>query len=191
MRRDLGSEARPAWPACRSRSRSDAAPARLDRTARRAGRATPTRGGPPDPAPPGPVALLPAARRPLRLGNYRHEPILFDAEDLRAFRDGEPMPSVEPFTPERLRGCYRQSVRLMPALAGRVDPCDGDQRHVLLHARLGSIVGESPDVRGLWVCEAVWITHAGGMGRMVAEWIAEGEPSMDLREGDAQPFLPA
>ena len=29
----------------------------------------------------------------------------------------------------------------------------------------GSIVGESARVRGFWVCEAVWVTHGGGMGR--------------------------
>ena len=38
----------------------------------------------------------------------------------------------------------------------------------------GSIVGESADVRGFWVCEAVWVTHGGGMGRQVAEWMAHG-----------------
>jgi dimethylglycine oxidase len=55
---------------------------------------------------------------------------------------------------------------------------------------MGSIVGESADVRGLWICEAVWVTHAGGMGRMAAEWIAGGEPSMDMAEADANRFYP-
>ena len=55
---------------------------------------------------------------------------------------------------------------------------------------MGSIVGESADVRGLWLCEAVWVTHGGGMGRMVAEWIAGGEPSMDPAEFDANRFYP-
>jgi glycine cleavage system aminomethyltransferase T len=40
------------------------------------------------------------------------------------------------------------------------------------------------------VCEAVWVTHAGGMGRQVAEWMALGEPSMDLAEADANRFYP-
>ena len=37
----------------------------------------------------------------------------------------------------------------------------------------GSIVGESAKVRGVWICEAVWVTHGGGMGQQVAEWMAE------------------
>src|SRR5207248_3174680 len=49
---------------------------------------------------------------------------------------------------------------------------------------------ESAGVRGLWICEAVWVTHGGGMGRMVAEWIADGEPSMDMAEADANRFYP-
>ncbi len=124
------------------------------------------------------------------LGNYRHEPILFDAEDLRAFRESDPMPSVEPFTPEDFRVCYEESVRLMPPLAGRVDPSTAINGMFSFTPDMGSIVGEFTSVRGLWVCEAVWITHAGGMGRMVAEWIAEGEPSMDMAEADANRFYP-
>ena len=31
-----------------------------------------------------------------------------------------------------------------------------------------SLLGESPDVRGFWSAEAVWITHAGGVGRAMA-----------------------
>ena len=40
------------------------------------------------------------------LGNYRHEPILFEPDDLRPYRDGEPQPSVEPFTPEHFEVAY-------------------------------------------------------------------------------------
>jgi dimethylglycine oxidase len=54
----------------------------------------------------------------------------------------------------------------------------------------GSIVGESAKVRGVWVCEAVWVTHGGGMGQQVAEWIVTGEPSYDLAEADANRFYP-
>jgi hypothetical protein len=53
-----------------------------------------------------------------------------------------------------------------------------------------SIVGESSAVRGVWVCEAVWVTHAGGMGRQVAEWMTAGEPSYDMAEADANRFYP-
>ena len=50
------------------------------------------------------------------------------------------------------------------------------------------ILGESPQVNGLWVAEAVWITHGGGVGNVVAEWITNGVTSLDLREADYNRF---
>src|SRR5207249_10534317 len=50
------------------------------------------------------------------------------------------------------------------------------------------LVGESMDVQGFWVAEAVWVTHAAGVGKVVAEWMVEGTPSIDLRELDCNRF---
>jgi glycine cleavage system aminomethyltransferase T/glycine/D-amino acid oxidase-like deaminating enzyme len=124
------------------------------------------------------------------LGNYRHEPILFDSDDLRPYRDGEPQPSVEPFTPEDFVVAYEESTHLLPPVRDRVDHATAINGMFSFTPDMGSIVGESVDVRGFWICEAVWVTHAGGMGRMAAEWIAGGEPSMDLAEADANRFYP-
>jgi len=124
------------------------------------------------------------------VGNYRHEPILFDPDDLRPYREGEPQPSVEPFTPEHFTVAAEETDRLLPGLAGRIDPSTAINGMFSFTPDMGSIVGESSDVRGFWICEAVWVTHAGGMGRMAAEWIVGGEPSMDLAEADANRFYP-
>src|SRR5919204_2114064 len=124
------------------------------------------------------------------IGNYRHEPILFEPDDLRPFRDGEPQPSIEPFTPEHFEVAHDESVRLLPPVKGKVNVSTAINGMFSFTPDMGSIVGESSDVRGFWICEAVWVTHAGGMGRMAAEWIANGEPSMDLAEADANRFYP-
>jgi glycine/D-amino acid oxidase-like deaminating enzyme len=50
------------------------------------------------------------------------------------------------------------------------------------------LIGESRMVRGFWVAEAIWVTHGGGAGKVVAEWMAEGTPSIDLREMDVNRF---
>jgi glycine cleavage system T protein len=52
------------------------------------------------------------------------------------------------------------------------------------------LLGESPNVRGFWLAEAIWITHSGGAGKAVAEWIVDGNPSSDLRECDIGRFHP-
>jgi dimethylglycine oxidase len=124
------------------------------------------------------------------LGNYRHEPILFEPDDLRPYRDGEPQPSVEPFTPEHFEVAYQESTRLLPPVKDMLDETTAINGMFSFTPDMGSVVGESVDVRGFWICEAVWVTHAGGMGRMAAEWIAGGEPSMDMAEADANRFYP-
>jgi glycine cleavage system aminomethyltransferase T/glycine/D-amino acid oxidase-like deaminating enzyme len=52
------------------------------------------------------------------------------------------------------------------------------------------ILGES-DVRGFWVAAgfcAHGLAGAGGMGQLVAEWIVEGVPSLDVWEMDSRRF---
>jgi 4-methylaminobutanoate oxidase (formaldehyde-forming) len=52
------------------------------------------------------------------------------------------------------------------------------------------ILGES-DVRGFWVAAgfcAHGLAGAGGMGRLVAEWIVDGVPSLDVWEMDSRRF---
>src|SRR5207244_12347343 len=53
------------------------------------------------------------------------------------------------------------------------------------------ILGESPQVRGYFVAAgfcAHGIAGAGGVGRMMAEWIADGRPSLDLWRMDVRRF---
>ncbi|PYM66335.1 MAG: hypothetical protein DMD79_03100 [Candidatus Rokuibacteriota bacterium] len=55
------------------------------------------------------------------------------------------------------------------------------------------ILGEAPEVRGFFVacgfC-AHGIAGAGGMGRIMAEWIVEGDPGLDLWHMDLRRFGP-
>ena len=126
------------------------------------------------------------------VGSYRHEPIATPQERLRA--PGGPVPpSIMPFTPDDFEVAEAEAARVMPPLKGTMRPADPARSMNGMFSftpDAGSIVGESADVRDLWVCEAVWITHAGGMGRQVAEWMALGEPSYDLSEADANRFYP-
>jgi glycine cleavage system aminomethyltransferase T/glycine/D-amino acid oxidase-like deaminating enzyme len=126
------------------------------------------------------------------VGNYRHEPIATPQIAIR--RSGGAMqPSLMPFTPDDFRLAEAETERLLPALAGRMHPADPARSINGMFSftpDAGSIVGESASVHGVWVCEAVWVTHAAGMGRQVAEWMALGEPSYDMAEADANRFYP-
>ena len=51
------------------------------------------------------------------------------------------------------------------------------------------IMGETP-LKGVWACVGVWITHAGGVGKAIAEWMTDGRPQIDLREAHINRFQP-
>jgi dimethylglycine oxidase len=126
------------------------------------------------------------------VGNYRHEPIVTPQRDIRRHGDG-PMPSLMPFTPADFASAERETEQVLPALSGHMRPADPARSINGMFSftpDAGSVVGESANVRGLWVCEAVWVTHGGGMGQQVAEWMVNGEPGYDLAEADANRFYP-
>jgi heterotetrameric sarcosine oxidase gamma subunit len=53
------------------------------------------------------------------------------------------------------------------------------------------ILGEAPELRNYFVCagfNSAGIANSGGAGRLMAEWIVGGEPSMDLWEVDIRRF---
>ena len=127
------------------------------------------------------------------VGNYQHEPIATPQSELRRPRDGALMPPLVPFTARDFDVAEAEAARLLPALKGRMRPADPERSingMLSLTPDAGSIVGESAKVCGVWLCEAVWVTHAGGFGRHVAEWMVQGEPSIDMAEADANRFYP-
>jgi glycine cleavage system aminomethyltransferase T/glycine/D-amino acid oxidase-like deaminating enzyme len=127
------------------------------------------------------------------VGNYKHEPIATPQSELRRPGDDPLMPSLMPFTPADFDVAEAEAARLLPALNGRMRPADPERSINGMFSftpDAGSIVGESAKVRGFWLCEAVWVTHAGGFGKHVAEWIVQGEPSIDMAEADANRFYP-
>jgi glycine cleavage system aminomethyltransferase T/glycine/D-amino acid oxidase-like deaminating enzyme len=118
-------------------------------------------------------------------GSYRHEPLLVDAEKIA----GDDHPAIMAFTPEHFAESLKDAREIMPAL-GAVELA-GPFHGLFSFTPDGfPILGQAPNVRGLWLAEAVWITHAGGVGRAVAEWIVDGAPSLDVRECDAARFPP-
>ncbi|EQD48797.1 PROTEIN: FAD dependent oxidoreductase, partial [mine drainage metagenome] len=41
------------------------------------------------------------------------------------------------------------------------------------------LVGESPEVGGLWLAEAVWVKDAPGIGKVFADWLVKGRTDWD------------
>ena len=53
-----------------------------------------------------------------------------------------------------------------------------------------SLIGESPEVRGFWLCEAVWVKDGPGCARLCAEWMTSGRPQVDMHSFDIARFYP-
>jgi glycine cleavage system aminomethyltransferase T/glycine/D-amino acid oxidase-like deaminating enzyme len=127
------------------------------------------------------------------VGSYQHEPLLVAPEAIRAvhaWAEGAgPMPSVNPFTPEHFAQPWRDAQTLLPALAGADFTTTMNGMFSFTPDGL-PVLGESAATRGLWLAEAVWVTHGGGVGQAIAEWIVSGVPQTDLRECDMHRFEP-
>src|SRR3712207_9189172 len=52
----------------------------------------------------------------------------------------------------------------------------------------GPLIGESPDVAGFWIAEAVWVTHSAGVARSVAQLLVDGRSELDLHGCDVARF---
>ena len=52
------------------------------------------------------------------------------------------------------------------------------------------VLGETPEVKGLWSVAAVWVKEGPGVGRGVAEWMTHGQPEIDLQASDIARFYP-
>ena len=114
------------------------------------------------------------------IGSYQHEPLLVDSEELQTN-------ALKPFTEEHFEKAYSDALELFPCLRG-IDVPYKINGMFSFTPDGNPLLGESHDVRGFWIAEAVWVTHGAGVGRVTAEWMADGVPSLDLRELDYHRF---
>ena len=114
------------------------------------------------------------------IGNYRHEPLLTEPNEL-----GES--AIEAFTEGDFQSAYEEAGRLLPPLEG-VELVRSFNGLMSFTPDGFPLLGESAAARGLWLAQAIWVTHAGGCGRVLAELMTHGDARVDLHECDPQRF---
>jgi glycine cleavage system aminomethyltransferase T/glycine/D-amino acid oxidase-like deaminating enzyme len=125
----------------------------------------------------------------LEIGSYAHRPILHDPEDLLPVGEADPSPTELPFTEEDFALQLEDARELMPFLRDESVRTVKAVNGILSLTPDGSpIIGETPEVRGLWAAAAVWIKEGAGVGRAVAEWLVHGESEIDLHSSDVARF---
>ena len=128
----------------------------------------------------------------LEIGSYAHRPILMDPDDIPSIEAAAHSPTELPFTQEDFDPQMEQALELIPDILT-------DERVGVRYAINGllsltpdgmPILGETPEVRGLWSAAAIWIKEAPGIARAVAEWMTDGEPEIDPHGSDIARFYP-
>ncbi|AZQ33244.1 FAD-dependent oxidoreductase [Streptomyces cyaneochromogenes] len=124
------------------------------------------------------------------IGYYGHRPMPISADDILSVDEADEMPSVLKFTEEDFEDAWTQTQSLLPATKeAKVE--EGINGLFSFTTDNFPLLGESPDVKGFWVAEAVWVTHSAGVGRAMAEWLVDGHcSSFDLHECDVNRFEP-
>lgn len=121
------------------------------------------------------------------MGNYNHAPLPVDPEHIRRHHDSNNEPSKNPFTPEHFQEPFERLGEVFPMVRGKAITDSFNGMFSFTPDGL-PIMGPHPDVDGLWLAEAIWVTHAAGAGRAIAEWMTQGVPSLDAREADMSRF---
>jgi glycine cleavage system aminomethyltransferase T/glycine/D-amino acid oxidase-like deaminating enzyme len=126
----------------------------------------------------------------MEVGSYDHRPILWDPDDIPSLQQSKLSPTELPFTKEDFDESLEHALELMPDILG--DPSVG-----IRHAINGllsltpdgfPLLGETPEVKGLWSAAAIWIKEAPGIARCMAEWIASGVSEIDPSGSDIARF---
>jgi glycine cleavage system aminomethyltransferase T/glycine/D-amino acid oxidase-like deaminating enzyme len=129
----------------------------------------------------------------MEVGSYMHRPIIVPPETIPSNEEAVLSPTEMPFTADDFDPQLAASLELMPELLG-------DEKAGIRYAINGLIsmtpdscplLGETPEVKGLWTAAASWIKEGPGCGRAVAELMSGKVPTVDVHEADVARFYPS
>jgi glycine cleavage system aminomethyltransferase T/glycine/D-amino acid oxidase-like deaminating enzyme len=126
----------------------------------------------------------------LEIGSYAHRAILHDPDEIPSIEQASLSPTELPFTQADFDPQMEDALELMPEIVG-------DESVGVKYAINGllsltpdglPLLGETPEVKNLWSCAAVWVKEGPGIGAAVAEWMTHGESEIDLHSSDISRF---
>jgi glycine cleavage system aminomethyltransferase T/glycine/D-amino acid oxidase-like deaminating enzyme len=122
----------------------------------------------------------------LEIGSYAHRPITLGADEIPSIEESALTPTELPFTQEDFDPQMEIALELMPEIVA--DESVGVKYAIngVLSVTLDGLplLGETPDVRGLWSAAAIWIKEGPGSGKAVAELMVHGESEIDVFESN-------
>src|SRR4051794_19062497 len=126
----------------------------------------------------------------LEIGSYAHRPILHDPDEIPSIEEPALSPTELPFTEKDFQQQMEDALELIPEVLN-------DESVGIKYAINGllsltpdglPLLGETPEVKGLWSAAAVWVKEGPGVGKALAEWMTRGESEIDLQSSDIARF---
>ena len=122
----------------------------------------------------------------MEVGSYDHRPILVAPDDIPPIEKAALSPTEMPFTKEDFDPSLERALELIPDILA--DPKVGIRYAIngLLSLTPDGLplLGETPEVKGLWSVAAIWIKEAPGIARAVAEWMTHGSSEIDFSNSE-------
>ena len=113
------------------------------------------------------------------IGSYHHKAMLVDPHKLGK-------EAKLPFTPEDFTEAWRLMQYHMPVL-NNTNVSHGFNGMFSFTVDHYPIMGET-NVKGFWTAIGAWLSYASEVGRVLARWMTEGDPGMDVRYADVNRF---
>ncbi len=125
----------------------------------------------------------------MEVGSYAHRPIFHHPDTIPSIDQARLSPTELPLTMDDFDPQLEQAMELMPFL-GDAEIKYGINGLLSLTPDAMPLVGETPEVKNLWSCAAIWIKEGPGTGRALAEWMTQGYPEVDPHASDIARFYP-
>lgn len=128
----------------------------------------------------------------MQIGSYAHRAIMYEPDEIPSLDQAKLSPTELPFTDDDFDPQLEQALELMPDLLSD----ERAEMHYAINGLLSltpdhlPILGETPEVKGLWSAAAIWVKDGPGMGRAVAQWMTHGVSDIDLHHFDINRFHP-
>jgi glycine cleavage system aminomethyltransferase T/glycine/D-amino acid oxidase-like deaminating enzyme len=119
------------------------------------------------------------------------DPRLVHPRDLLEKGESHWSPSQRDLEVEQIMEPLERAMELTPIL-GELGFKDDHSFNGLLQVTAdgGPSIGESPQTRGLWYAESVWVKDAPGIGKVLADWMTDGITEMDVHSIDVARYYP-
>lgn len=128
----------------------------------------------------------------IEIGSYAHRPIVLHPDEIPSIEESRLSPTELPFTREDFEPQYARALEIIPEVLGDETVQERYAINGLLSVTpdWSPVLGESPEVKGLWSVAAVWIKEAPAIAENVARWMTGLPLKIDLHASDIARFYP-